>query len=1029
MRIQFKATPHQTDAVESVLGCFDGQPWSRGNAHDPTLGGDFGIFPEMVGGGNGNLLLENERLLENIQEVQRKQGLPLSRTLWDFKRGDTDAPVEYVENSLRASNVHLDVEMETGTGKTYCYINTIFEMKKRFGWSKFIIMVPSLAIREGVRKSFELTTEHFWDAYGGKARVYVYDSSRLYELESFSTDANINVMIINIQAFNNESQNLRIHEELDAFQSRKPIDVIAATRPILIMDEPQRMEGPATLEALPKFKPLFILRYSATHRTSHNLVHRLDAIDAYDRRLVKKISVRGIQSRGMEGTGGFLYLAGIDTSKSEPVARMIMEFRTRSGEINRRSSRLRLRDDLFKKSNELNQYRGFKVSQIDAARGVVEFANGSSLESGEAIGDVTEGDVRHIQIREAIEAHLRKERQLYYMGVKVLSLFFIDEVSKYRDYERSDLKGEFARIFEREYDGAVKKLLSSLSQENTDYRNYLKSMKSSDSHSGYFSVDGKGRSVNGRTRRERDGENGNLAPSSQDVSAYDLILRNKERLLSFEESTRFIFSHSALREGWDNPNVFVICMLKTGNNAISRRQEIGRGLRLCVNKHGERIDQGADAHDINVLTVVAAESYANFVEGLQTEIFDTLSNRPQKAEESYFIDKIIWEGRKKIIIDQNAARAIHRYLIRNQYIDDQDQFTNKYHDHKVNGILAELPEPLSRYPEGVFGLIDSVIDATRIPRPENDRNAGTIERNENFHKKEFRLLWERINHKAIYFADFDSNDLVEKCVSSLDRHLQVTQPNYVIQHGDLNDLNAKDAEGYKESLPIDADIAHYFGKYDLIGKISSGCDLTRRTVIEILSSIEPSTFQKFKINPEQFISAATRIINEEKSSIIIEHIAYETIDNRYSAEIFTASQSGDISRMTGVLEKHVYDRALIDSEVERQFVLDIDRSDLISVYAKLPRGFTIPTPVGNYNPDWAISFKEKSVRHIYFVAETKGSDSSINLRKEEADKIQCARMFFSEIDKKYTATSVKYDVVKNFTQLMNIIRDLPVRNS
>ena len=579
MKLKFKDQAYQSIAVQSVVDCFKGQQHSEGSSYriDPGRSAQAGVFVE--GFKNEEIRLFDDDLLKNIQKVQKHQNLPTSKTLVDFSEVDKLGKSKTKLKSYKpGAKINLDVEMETGTGKTYCYIKTIFEMNKQFGWSKFIIMVPSIAIREGVAKSFEITSDHFQQIYRKKARFFIYNSKRLHELEGFSSDAGINVMIINIQAFNARgADNRRIYDELDDFQSRRPIDVISSNRPILILDEPQKMEGRATLDALPKFRPLMVLRYSATHRSTHLKVHRLDALDAYNQKLVKKIEVRGIHTRGLAGTNAYLYLEGIDVSKTTPVARIELEVKQTSGEINRVLRRLGCRDDLFTLSGELDQYRrGFTISNIDKNEDTVEFANGIVLNAGEATGDINEKDIRRIQIRETIRAHLDKERQHFARGIKVLSLFFIDQVVKYRDYDREDENGEYARVFEKEYALARDECLADLGNDYEGYRKYLMGIDVVSTHNGYFSVDKKSNRLKNPVAKKSGLETG----LSDDVDAYDLILKDKERLLSFEEPTRFIFSHSALREGWDNPNVFVMCMLKHSDNTISRRQEVGRGLRF-----------------------------------------------------------------------------------------------------------------------------------------------------------------------------------------------------------------------------------------------------------------------------------------------------------------------------------------------------------------------------------------------------------------------------------------------------------------
>ncbi|MRX49454.1 restriction endonuclease subunit R [Paracoccus sp. S-4012] len=1028
MKLKFKVQPYQTNAVNDVVDCFAGQPMTSGLTYriDPGRKAQASAFEE--GFKNADLALTDVQILENIQKVQRRQNLPVSESLTDFTtfnaRGErVPVAATYKRDALAATRVHLDVEMETGTGKTYCYIKSIFEMNKRYGWSKFIIMVPSIAIREGVYKSLQITADHFTESYGKKARFFIYNSKRLHELESFSSDAGINVMVINIQAFNARgADNRRIYEELDDFQSRKPIDVIASNRPILILDEPQKMEGAATMEALPKFKPLFILRYSATHRTQHNRVHRLDALDAFNQKLVKKIAVRGIQTRGLAGTNAYLYLEGIDISKKAPVARIELEVKLKSGEIKRQLRRLEKGDNLFDLSGGLDQYKnGFVIADIDARTDHVEFTNGSVLEAGKATRDLTERDIRRIQIRETIKAHLDKEKQLFTQGIKVLSLFFIDEVAKYRDYSQPDEKGDYARTFEDEYVLLRDEYLSELAIDNEAYRKHLAGIDPAKTHNGYFSIDKK-------TNRLKDPAVGARSVDSDDVDAYDLILKDKERLLSLAEPTRFIFSHSALREGWDNPNVFVMCMLKHSDNAISRRQEVGRGLRLSVDQHGDRMDHPAIVHDINVLTVVASESYKDFVAGLQKEIAETLSSRPRQATEDYFTGKTLTTEHGPVEVTAAMAKQIYRYLVKNDYTDDADQIADAYHKAKATGKLADLPEELKPHAEQVFQLIDSVFSDAQLPKIDDGRKPKTNPLNANFEKKEFQELWARINRQAVYRVEFDSAELIRKCVSALDSQLRVTPLLYTVQVGvqsdGLTDGQLRSGDGFTvtNTKTEHGDSLHSRVKYDLLGKVAENAQLTRETAASILGQVTPAVFEQFTKNPEHFISEASRIIAEQKAAMVIERLAYDEVDERYDIDILTANQTGqDFSRATAKLKNHIYDYAITDSDVERDFVKELDTSSEVVVYAKLPRGFLIPTPVGDYNPDWAIAFNTGSVRHIYFVAETKGTMSSMKLREIERTKIKCAHKFFDEISRRINADRVKYEVVTDYGKLMDLV--------
>ncbi|AKR55105.1 restriction endonuclease subunit R [Devosia sp. H5989] len=1032
MKLKFKVQPYQTEAVAAVVDCFEGQPKVDTLTYriDPGSKAQASAFED--GFRNADLLLDDATLLTNIQKVQRRQNLAASSALADFTAVDKKGvrvPVKaaYRKEALSAAKVHLDIEMETGTGKTYCYIKTIFEMNQRYGWSKFIIMVPSIAIREGVTKSLGITAEHFAQAYGKKARFFTYNSKRLHELESFSSDAGINVMVINIQAFAARgADNRRIYDELDEFQSRKPIDVIAKNRPILILDEPQKMEGAATMEALPKFKPLFVLRYSATHRTQHNRIHRLDALDAYNQKLVKKIAVRGIQTRGLTGTNSYLYLEGIDISTKAPVARIELEVRLKTGEIKRQVRRLEAGRNLFDISGELAQYQdNFTIADIDARTDTIEFTNGVVLTAGDAVGDVNERDIRRIQIRETIKAHFDKERELFAQGIKVLSLFFIDEVAKYRDYSQADERGEYARVFEEEYALLLEEYLADLVLD-AEYRKYLGKIAPSKTHNGYFSIDkkNKGRFVDPDIVKT--GEN---KGQSDDVDAYDLILRDKERLLSFDEPTRFIFSHSALREGWDNPNVFVMCMLKHSDNTISRRQEVGRGLRISVDQHGDRMDNQAVVHDINVLTVVASESYTDFVTGLQQEIAETLSARPRKATEAYFVGKQIKTDTGTIEITPALAKQLYRYLVKNDYTDDGDNIADAYHEAKRDGKLATLPDELVPHATAVFELIDSVYSDAQRPQIGDDRKPKTNPLNANFDKKEFQELWSRINRKAVYRVDFDSAELIRKCVSALDSQLRVSALQYTVRSGiqreDLTDAHLAAGDGFadNEQATYEAPTAGSLVTYDLVGKLSELTQLTRRTAADILRQIQPVVFAQFKANPEHFISEAARIIVEQKAATVIERLTYDEIGHRYDASIFTEGQvRQDFSRATNKLKNHVYDYAIVDSKVERDFVSDLDTSAEVVVYAKLPKGFLIPTPVGDYNPDWAISFKAGAVRHIYFVAETKGTLGTLALRGAETTKIDCARKYFDELNRTLAAENVKYDVVTDYSKLLGIVR-------
>ncbi|MCK4268973.1 MAG: DEAD/DEAH box helicase family protein, partial [Methanogenium sp.] len=678
MKLQFKHQAFQAEAALAVCDVFAGQPNVT-----PTYLIDKGLsdikfpqskfssdgwvdekFIDFTGYKNSKIRLADSEILKNLQNIQRDLQIEPSDKLEGY--------------------YNLTTEMETGVGKTYTYIKTMYELNIRYGFTKFIVVVPSIAIREGVYKSFELTEEHFAEDYGKKIRYFIYNSKQLHKLDQFANDSSINVMIINSQAFNARGKDARrIYMKLDSFRSRRPIDVIAQTNPVLIIDEPQSVEGAATKERLKEFSPLMTLRYSATHKKeeTYNMVYRLDALEAYNKRLVKKIAVKGISITGSTGTEGYLYLEHLNfTTTSAPTATLEFEVRGKTG-IRKVTRTVTEGYNLYDHSGELNQYKGYTVSEINGLTNSISFTNGISIASGEVLGLTDEDQIRRIQIRETIKSHLERERALFNKGIKVLSLFFIDEVAKYRQYNDSgeQIGGEYADIFEEEYQSEIENLKLSLGED--DYLRYLKGIKAEETHQGYFSIDKKGKYVNSKASgREK---------ISDDVDAYDLIMKKKEQLLDLREPVRFIFSHSALREGWDNPNVFQICTLKTSGSEVRKRQEVGRGLRLCVNNHGERMDTnvlGGDVHNVNVLTVIANESYDKFASALQSEMAEAVADRPRVVNARLFEGMVVTDanGIEKVI-DPSLAGKIHFSLIKMDYVDENGSLTEKYYEDAKAG--------------------------------------------------------------------------------------------------------------------------------------------------------------------------------------------------------------------------------------------------------------------------------------------------------------------------------------------------------
>lgn len=1014
MKLQFKQQQYQQDATDALVRVFDGQ--MKGFMRRETMGryienkgqiDETVIVEEMFT--NQKITLDRGKILKNIQELQKDQGLPVSQ-------------------KLEGEGLNLTVEMETGTGKTYVYTKSMFELNRRYGWSKFIIMVPSIAIREGVMKSLQITAEHFQEEYKKKVRFFAYDTknkSNLVNIKKFAQSGEIEVIVMNYQAFGRRGKdNLKIFQRLDELQSEKPIDIIKGVRPILIIDEPQRF-GNTAQSMLAEFQPLFITRFSATHKEEFNKIYRLDAVDAFNHKLVKKIRVKGIESKGSVGTNGYLYLDQIHVSPKEyPKALVQMEMETKQGTgLARKLKKIKEGDSLYELSGELEQYRELgRVKEINAQTNSVTFTNGVELAVGQVMGDVDESHVRRIQIREAIASHLEKEQELYMLGIKVLTLFFIDEVAKYRKYDETTGEhligqAEYEEIFEEEYTRAI----AQQGLFGSAYEEYLKRFDVREVHNGYFSIDKKGKAVNSRERRGQDG--------SDDVSAYDLIMKDKEQLLSFAEPTRFIFSHSALREGWDNPNIFQICTLRHSTSAISKRQEIGRGLRIAVNSSGIRMDYQMleeKFFEVNTLTIIANESYDTFARDLQNEIVDSLSNRPSALEVSVLKGRVLHgENGEKFTFDDASAMDLIFHFKFQGYIDDKYKITDKLVS-AIEKKELQLPEMYAPYAEHLSQILMDVHATDTFRSSENaladDVHERDVKPNDNFHKQEFQELWNRIKVKTVYDVSFDTEELIDASVKAIDKELSVRGVTINVVEG--VQINEMKEEYIKDRTTIQKEKSQTYKmdsilgqiRYDLLSEIAKDAQVTRRTVAQILQRIDRVKFSLFQVNPEHFIREVSRIIQEQKATTLINHITYREVDQEYDNEIFTLPMlRGKLGENVLASNKHIYPYVKTDSKTEYTFAQELDTGDdSVLVYAKLPRGFKIPTPVGNYNPDWAIVFDEEKVKHIYFIAETKGSMSTMQLKKAEELKIDYARKHFEALGSK----EVRYDVVKTYEDLM-----------
>ena len=1018
MKLKFKHQSFQRDAARAVTDIFTGQRFSDGFTYTFDQGKQTqGTIPTtLTGYRNEPLMLDNASLVANIRDIQMRQDLE---------------PINDIVG--KSDGLNFTIEMETGTGKTYTYIKTMYELNKLYGWSKFVIVVPSIAIREGVLKSLDIMQDHFAEQYGKRLVYFVYDSKNLAPINAFALDPSLQVMVINTQAFNARGKDARrFTSKLESFGFRKPIDVMAATNPIIIIDEPQSVlgvdRGNATRQKLREFKPLFSLLYSATHRKEdlYNQVYRLDAIDALNKKLVKKIEVLGVKQEGTTASNGFVYLQEIIISKGAPLARITFDVKGKTG-LKQVSKVVGENFNLFDESDELAEYKDrFIVTNIDGVRGTITFLNGITVAEGQMVGAVNEDYIRRTQIRETIRTHIERERSLFGKGIKVLSLFFIDHVENYRVYKPGGVteNGNYAEMFEQEYINVMHEMLPSIGDEQ--YLRYLGKIEASRTHQGYFSRDRNGHLAN----PSMEGRGANR--ECNDVDAYNLIMKDKERLLSFEEPTRFIFSHSALKEGWDNPNVFQICTLKDSGSETKKRQEVGRGMRLCVDRNGERQDEdllGSAVFDTNILTVIASESYEQFAKGLQEELASAISTRPIIVTANLFEGKTIFfatsgEERK---LSTTQAVEVHEELVANGYVR-KGKLTPKYFEEKKNNTL-DLGD-FNDAKASIVAVLDKVFNPDLL-RPENARRTREAKFDEEkFNKKEFQALWKRINSRSFYTVDFETDELVKNAIDGIDKYLNVTEIRIIVGSGFLESIRDKEeleagasmTAGKVRSIKVSESVGNTV-KYDLLGKLVESTGLTRKVIADILTGIKPEKFLQFRLNPEDFIIKVGNIINEAKAIAVIKHIKYRKLDETFESDIFTENTiRGKLGVNAIESAKSLYDLVVVDSVgTEKPFAENLESHEEVEVYTKLPHGFYINTPMGHYNPDWAVVFREGSVKHIYFIAETKGHSKhelkSVNLRGTEWAKIECASRHFASI----SDSDIKYDVVTSYGELYNIV--------
>ncbi|QOR85492.1 DEAD/DEAH box helicase family protein [Geobacillus stearothermophilus] len=961
MKLKFIADlDYQKRAIDSVVQIFKGQEMSQSN-FTVSYGPNAGMIQTDLGVGN-RLDLTPEEILKNVQDIQMKNGLPRSE---------------------RLDGMHFTVEMETGTGKTYVYLRTIYELHKHYGFTKFVIVVPSVAIREGVYKSLQITRDHFNELYDHTpVEYFIYDSQKLDQVRNFATATTIQIMIINIDAFrksfedpDKEDKANVIHRPNDRLNGYRPIEFIQQTNPIVIIDEPQSVDTtPKSKEAIASLHPLCTLRYSATHAEKYNMVYRLDAVDAYNQKLVKKIEVMSVRS---EPSFNVPYIKLIEVKERKAKIELDVESR---GKVKRTTKTVKYGDDLYDISGERELYRGYIVEQIDWTEGneAIE-VNGYRLRVGDAIGDIDDDAIKRYQIRKTIEEHLNKELQLRPRGIKVLSLFFIDKVAHYRDYDKdgNPIKGKYAVMFEEEYKDLIQKPKYRPLWDDPGIDKDVEK-----AHNGYFAQDKKGRLKDTKGNTEAD------------TDVYNLIMRDKERLLSLNEPLRFIFSHSALREGWDNPNVFQICTLKDSSGTyVSRRQEIGRGLRLAVDQNGERVQ---DYH-INTLTVMANESYEEFVATLQKEIEEETGVKFGKIEKHIFAKLVYVDEKTEEPVQMGYDLSVKLYdeLKQNGYIDKHSMVTSELkkaienYDLRLSAefqpwlpaIVKEIKRHLQALP---------IKDATKKQKVKLNMSV--------FNQEEFRQLWDKIKYKTVYSVDFDSEQLIEKCIKSIQDMAPINKIRILSRKGkvEIDRVTGVQAQTVSESVEDYVSLHHTLP--DVITELQNRTNLTRKTIVRILTGCK--RLDDFKNNPQKFIEEVTKIIQREMKQLLKDGVKYYKIgdDAYYAVELFQNEELLAYLNDNAIpSEKSLFDHVVYDSDVEERFAKRFEDDEKVKVYVKLPSWFKIDTPIGTYNPDWALVIEKDGEEKLYFVLETKGQEWEGDLRPGESAKIEFARKHFEAI--------------------------------
>ncbi|WP_366182965.1 DEAD/DEAH box helicase family protein [Flavobacterium ovatum] len=1004
MKIQFDSSlNYQHEAIDAIVSIFSGQEKCDSNftVYSPEfLAKQQNLEFTEIGYGNRMLLTEGQ-ILDNVQRIQLSNGLkPSTRSEVDRK------------------NLDFTIEMETGTGKTYVYLRTILEMYTKYGFSKHIIVVPSIPIKEGVYKSLQITRDHLRELYDNvNYNFFIYDSGKLNEVRDFATNDRLEIMVINIDAFAKSFDNPDdvkktaniIHRYSDSL-GYKPLDLIKNTNPVVFIDEPQTtISTPTRRKAIQSLNPLTIVKYSATHRKEEkmNMMYKLDAVDAYEKKLVKQIEVGSVQTEGINNNA-YIRLVEVKISKGFPTAKVELDI-FKNGSISRKSVQVRQNDDL-EQITDRAEYEGFIIKDIYAVAGseYIDFTSKEEIiKLGEAIGNVDDKQIKTALISKTIEEHLNKELVLNPQGIKVLSLFFIDSVSKYRQYDEDGnvANGEYADIFEKEYLKLIRKpKYASLFGEIKDVE-----VSANAVHNGYFSIDKKSKKSNSKEKFEYFKDTKGTTNADEDT--YNLIMRDKELLLSFESNLRFIFSHSALKEGWDNPNVFQICTLKdAGGSEIRRRQEIGRGLRLCVNQDGERVY----GHEVNTLTVMATETYLEFVDNLQKEIEKETGIKFGILEKHSFSGIVVEIGEDhNVYLGQEKSEELFKHFIAKGYIDVKGKVQDLLKiDIKADKV--DIPEEFKEQ-EHVFNQILSTLKET----------AGRLEIKNQADKKlvsvnkrildspEFKALWEKVKFKTTFSVNFDSDSLVKECINAINDRIKITRGKLIYTKAKvLINTGGVDAElsPNSETVSIKDEVERL---PDIVSYLQNETQLTRKSIVTILTGISKEKLNYFKINPQKFIEGCIDIINEQMNLHIIDGISYKKIGDAqyYSQEMFENKELfGYLKSNLKESSKSPYNYVVYDSTVESNLAKEFENSTNISVYAKLPDWFKIDTPLGTYNPDWAIMWKDQDEEKLFFVVESKGSTGLFDLRPKEEAKIKCGKRHFNAIGSKMIVATDLADV-------------------